>query len=673
MRQAVTSLPVTSLGSVGRVPKLGVTTRAGRTLGSFERALVMLGHLPWRARLAVERGLVHDFAQRRRRDAVRRFPLPPRTQTSASTTTEGISTCHRRGQLAARPRSTNILVEDSTAEPKGQPMSKFHVSQIETHVRALHEEGNWEPELDEVNNLSRLLALHAVHLVLGPSEGTQQILEITDGTKDRGIDAIGVDPTAKLVVFVQSKWRQDGSGSMSLGDVLKFLQGVKSLLGMRADDEPAHASEETKKAVRDLLKTPGARIRLVTVTTAVDALSQDVQDPVSELLGQLNDLEGTEPLAAHTHFTQAELFNSISEHARPSISIELQMLDWGRASEPQKMYYGRVSAAEIASWFKAHGADLFAENIRVVIPRSDINDGILRTVNSEPERFAYYNNGITMLAEAIEIGPGGALNRDVGYFKLTGASIVNGAQTVSTLGSALGTEHEPNLGNAFVLVRCIEVPKTEDEIGRRITRYANTQNEVSSQDFAFLDQQQHRLVRELQVLGYEYILRSAERPKSKEPEKVIEVRQAAVALACASANLAHSVIAKREVSRLFSEPSVYRSLFNPQTDPLRLMRAVRITAAIDAMLDKIERERDGAEAGIAVHGRRVIAHLVMRKLGDKFLKDPESDLEKALKGLASEVSQYLESLTRAFPANAYPGNVFKNQSRVAALIQQAKI
>jgi hypothetical protein len=85
-------------------------------------------------------------------------------------------------------------------------VSKFHVSQIETHVRTLHEEGNWREGLDDVNNLSRLLALHAVHLVLGPADGTQRILEITDGTKDRGIDAIGVDLTAKLVVFVQSKW-----------------------------------------------------------------------------------------------------------------------------------------------------------------------------------------------------------------------------------------------------------------------------------------------------------------------------------------------------------------------------------------------------------------------------------------------------------------------------------
>ncbi|USC15518.1 AIPR family protein [Rhodococcus sp. 11-3] len=550
-------------------------------------------------------------------------------------------------------------------------MSKFHVSQIETHVQSLYRSTYWEAGLDDVSNLSRLLALHAVHLVIGPESSSQRTIEITDGTYDRGIDAVGVDPDAKLVVFVQSKWRRDGTGSMALGDVLKFLDGVKSLLGMKSGNEPAHASAATKTAVSDLLRTPGARIRLVTVTTASDPLTQAVEAPVVGLLEQLNDLDGIEPLALHQHIAQKDLFSSISDHARPAVDIDLQMLDWGRASDPQKMYYGRVSAAEIAAWFSKHGVDLFAENIRVVIPRSDINEGILHTIRNEPERFTYYNNGITVLADSIDIGPSGALTKDVGYFKLAGASIVNGAQTVSTLGSVLGTDGEPNLGNAFVLVRCVEVPKDEDELGRRITRFANTQNEVSSQDFAFLDQQQHRLVRELQVLGFEYILRSAEVPKTKDSSKVIDVRQAAVALACASPNLGHSVIAKREVSRLFSDQSVYLALFNDQTDPLRLSRAVSITGQVDSILDDLERESDGIQAGIAVHGRRIIAHIVLRTIGDKFLLDPGSDLQVKIANLKSDVSNYVTKLVDVFPANAYPGNVFKNQARVSRLVQEA--
>ena len=66
------------------------------------------------------------------------------------------------------------------------------------------------------------------------------------------------------------------------------------------------------------------------------------------------------------------------------------------------MYYGRVGAADIAKWFQDHGTKLFTENIRVVIPRSDINEGIFETVRNEPDRLGYFDDGITVLAQSIE-------------------------------------------------------------------------------------------------------------------------------------------------------------------------------------------------------------------------------------------------------------------------------
>lgn len=550
-------------------------------------------------------------------------------------------------------------------------LSRFHVSQIETYVRGLYEAQYWIDDLEEVNNLSRLLARWAIELTLGDADESASTIEITDGGEDRGIDAVGVNTTAREVVFVQSKWRQDGTGSMALGDILKFLQGVRSLLGMRAEQEPVHASENMRSAIQSLLKTPGARIRLVTATTASEPLSDEVSQPISELLESLNDLPGTEPMAHHKHLGQSELFNAIAERDRPSVDIELQILDWGKSAEPQRMFYGRVSAAQVAEWFSEHGADLFAENIRVVIPRSDINDGILQTIQSEPENFAYFNNGITILARQIELALGGSLSRDVGYFKLSGASIVNGAQTVSTLGAIRGTESEANLGLANVIVRCIEVPDSDEGLGQSITRYANTQNEVSSQDFAFLDEQQHRLARELEVLGYEYIVRSAEIPRSSDRSKVIEIRDAAVALACANPKINYAIIAKREVSRLFSEGPVYSALFNSATDPLLLHRAVAITAEVDRVLDSHQVNAEGIDAGVAVHARRVIAHLVLRRIGTKALAHPSTDFTEVMASVEAQTTILLRALTAVFPDNAYPGNVFKNQARVQQLLDDA--
>lgn len=548
------------------------------------------------------------------------------------------------------------------------------MSQIETHIRNRYADTYWVETLDDVNNLSRLLALHSVNLVLAdPDDDSQRMVEITDGTGDRGIDAVGIDQATKLVVLVQSKWRRDGTGSLNLAEILKFLDGVRSLLGMKIDEQPFHASAGTRAAVRALLITPGARIRLVTATTGSAPLSEQVDGPVKGLMKQLNDLEGAEPLATHSHLGQADFFNSLTEGARSAVDLEIQMQDWGRANEPLRVFYGRVSAAEIASWFAEHGTDLFSENIRVVIPRSDINQGILDTVLDEPERFGYYNNGITVLAASVELGPGGALNREVGYFKLANASIVNGAQTVSTLGRVLGSDFEANLGTAFVLVRVIEVSPDEDGLARRITRFANTQNEVSSQDFAFLDAQQHRLAKELRVLGQEYILRSGEVPQSEDRTKVIDVRDAAVALACASPNLSHAVTAKREVSRLFSDSSIYSTLFNASTDPLHLLRSTQIMRAVDQALDEIERSADGVKAGVAVHGRRVITHIIVRELGEEILKSPGADMDSVLGAVPVQARDILDKLAQVFPDNSYPGNVFKNQSRCAQLVAAAGV
>ena len=144
-----------------------------------------------------------------------------------------------------------------------------------------------------------------------------------------------------------------------------------------------------------------------------------------------------------------------------------------------------------------------------------------------------------------------------------------------------------------------------------------------------------------------------------------------MALACAESGINYSIIAKREVSRLFSEGSVYAALFNPNTDPLRLSRAVAVTSAVDGLLDSIEADADGIEAGVAVHGRRVIAHLVMRRIGDKALADPASDMDDLLKELTTEVQTLVASIVAAFPDNAYPGNVFKNQSRIIGILKDA--
>ena len=533
-------------------------------------------------------------------------------------------------------------------------VSLLHVRQIETHLRGAYSSEHWQTELDDDNNLSRLLARYAVDLVLGDraADGAT-LIEITDGELDGGIDAVAVDPLTNVVVVVQSKWRKDGGGSVDLAGILKFVNGVRSLLDIDSTGI-ATCSPAAKAAVRAAMQTPGGRLRMVVATTAVNDLADAVRDPLDQLLRILNDVGDGNAIAEVTVCTQSTFFDALAQPVRESVCLDVQVLDWGRNPEPVPSYYGRVNASQIASWYGEHGVSLFAENIRVVLPRSEINEGIMRTIRDEPERFWYYNNGITVLAGSIERSLAGAVSRDAIFLKLNDASVVNGAQTVSTLGRALELGLAAELEAAYVTIRAIEVAQEDPDLARRITRFANTQNVVSSQDFVFLDGEQHRLAKELRLAGYEYILRSGETATSKDSAKVIDVRQAAVALACASPELSNAVQAKREVSRLFDrEAGPYRALFNPTVNGLLLHRAVDLVRAVDDALDLESAANDGVRSGVAVHGRRVIAHVLLQDIGRKSLGDPDYDFAETLKTVPAKAIQSLDALSVVFPENSY--------------------
>lgn len=547
-------------------------------------------------------------------------------------------------------------------------MSLLHVRQIESHLKSTYAAELWRDELEERNNLSRILARWALDLALGDrARDAGALVEVTDAGGDRGIDAVAVDPLTSQVILVQSKWRNDGSGSVDLAGTLKFLDGVRALLDIGSEG-PSGCSEETRDAVRLAMQTPGARLRMVVATTASDPLSDEVMEPVRDLLQVLNDVSEDDPIAEFTSLTQASLYEALSRPDRAEVDLEISLLDWGRTNDPVPAFYGRVNALQVAEWFRAHGPSLFAENIRVVLPRSEINEGILRTLREEPQHFWYYNNGVTILAHGIERSLAGSANRDAGFFKAVGASIVNGAQTVSTLGRALAESGgQETLEKAYVTVRVIEVASDTPDLARKITRYANTQNVVTTQDFVFLDDNQHRLVRELRLQGYEYILRSGEVAVNRDSSKVIDVRTAATSLACATGNLEDAVLAKREVSRLF-EGTTYRKLFNPSINALTIIRAVAASREVERTLAVESRTSVGIRAGIAVHGVRVITHLVLSGLTLQRLAEPELEFDPILEDAAESAIEWLGLLEAQFPENAYPGNVFKNTQRCRELI-----
>jgi hypothetical protein len=131
------------------------------------------------------------------------------------------------------------------------------------------------------------------------------------------------------------------------------------------------------------------------------------------------------------------------------------------------------------------GPRLLERNVRSFLQaRGKVNRGIRDTISKEPERFLAYNNGITLTVEAVHLtGEGTAL----AISQLDGLQIVNGGQTTASL---LATDRgRADLSEVYVAAKLIEIEtgEVQDELVRRVSRYANMQNKIEEADFSAND------------------------------------------------------------------------------------------------------------------------------------------------------------------------------------------
>jgi hypothetical protein len=236
------------------------------------------------------------------------------------------------------------------------------------------------------------------------------------------------------------------------------------------------------------------------------------------------------------------------------------------------------------------------------------------TLIQESGKFWYYNNGITVLCNKISKKAIGGANRDVGQFTCEGVSVVNGAQTVGSIATAVA-QGFPKAQNAKVLVRFISLEDCPPDFATDVTTATNTQNRIERRDFASLDPEQERLRKELMLdLAKNYAYKSGDRPPPHQDGCTID--DATIALACAYPSIRLAADVKRNISVLWAdinEPP-YTLLFNDRLSANRLWYCVEVLRAVEARLMQESFARSGDEKRITIHGNRFILHWIFRKL-----------------------------------------------------------
>lgn len=168
----------------------------------------------------------------------------------------------------------------------------------------------------------------------------------------------------------------------------------------------------------------------------------------------------------------------INFHDLPSGPIRALLASSAKCGS--KVYLSAVPGKDLAEIYDRWGTRLLEQNVRVFLQaRSNVNKGIKRTLENEPELFFSFNNGITATAESIVTEE---TDEGLKIITLDNLQIVNGGQTTASVYAAYKSGKD--LDKVFVQMKLSVVSSDEAvDLVPRISEYANSQNKVAAADF----------------------------------------------------------------------------------------------------------------------------------------------------------------------------------------------
>ncbi|HEJ7879259.1 TPA: AIPR family protein [Serratia marcescens] len=522
---------------------------------------------------------------------------------------------------------------------------------------------------------SRCIAAFAVNFFGKTQDENQAGMSVCDGGDDNGIDAIFVNHALKKMVVVQSKFDQKASGSVELREVLRFKTACQELMDERFENfNPRLRAFEgdIRKAIRDM----DYNVSFVFSYTGKKEIPDEIKRHITEWEIESNKNMFVENIDdRNTYVFHVELFcledmvKALRKESTHSVDLkDVEILQYGVTEEPYKAIHGIITGDQLSEWWDTHSDMLFEKNIRGVLgEKTEVNAAIKDTLLTTPELFWYFNNGITVLVNEIMPSRRNSLSRrESGAFDFTSASVINGAQTLSSIGmNALAMQRE-SLEQIRIPVRFIQTQNQED-LAKLITRANNHQNKVTGRDFASQDAEQFRIQSELIVEDqYHYKIHRQE-TSNVDGDKIIDIDDALSALVCASFDSRLLAVLKSNRGRFYENlnGSLYRSIFNPSVTGLYVLNTVICHRIVDRSLQDLTTKLNRKQSSILTQGNYAIASLIMKKIGiSKQAKEVITIDESVIERL---VHHYHKSITKHIEdnhPNCYIARYFQNREKI---------
>lgn len=521
---------------------------------------------------------------------------------------------------------------------------------------------------EEIENIRLTRALAALATCIKTNCDPETAVQaITDGYHDNGIDSIYIDKDENVIYLIQSKWIKDGKSSISLGDTLKFISGIENLINLTLDganDKIQAKGEEIALALSDV----EYRMEAVVIMTTSNGLSKECIQEFEKLKNTIN--EGGIEIFSYSNILLKDIYQYLTTRvSNKDINIDnVPLLEWGIMeynTHPQG-YYGVMSADVIAGWWEKYGLQLLNKNIRNFKGDTEVNKGMVSVLTKTPDLFVFYNNGIKLIAKKVNKQLANSSNRKIGNFTLEAVSIVNGAQTYGSIGTACN-ENRDVASKANVFVEIISLEGLEDGIDQKITKLSNTQNRIENKDFVAMDPLQEKIRKELMIDSIEYIYKAgAEKPAF---EKNCTLDDVTIAVGCYLDDVGIAANMKKAFGSTFDaiDKSPYINIFNNNLTNFLIWNCVIIYRKVDSVLCKFQ-ERGQNNRLIAVHGNRFILHSIFKiykyhnNLRENYINEESIDLEQMEQYIYQLINQISIIKDELFP-DSYAANLFKNAKR----------
>ncbi len=287
---------------------------------------------------------------------------------------------------------------------------------------------------------------------------------IVDGANDLGIDAyLPVDFSENKIRLFQSKY----GTSHSAEAISKFREDVKKLINRdvtKMRPELAHLVTQ--------IREKNLKVECCYVT------DQKVEFQ-NEKYFEVVDID--------------EIIRRLWSRIKKPAAGKKSSIKLEKMLRHENTILGVMKLRELSDFIIKNRDYVFESNIRQWMQfKTMINKGIRETLQNVPDKFFYYNNGITIVVADFE-------ERENNSLTLNAPQIVNGAQTSNSILDRAKRTH--NLDGSIT----VTIIKADDEKDQNnITKYRNSQNSVRGKDLVSLMDFHKSIKSQLQNLCYFY-------------------------------------------------------------------------------------------------------------------------------------------------------------------------